>query len=183
MHMYIMAVQPNQGSRSKETQNREITPENADRMQNAHFRARHRGYCSPSRSASGTGSIQTIWAPLHRSFAPRQRVVARTRAEMPPSLGREKIVRKFTIWAEWTSRTPNKSHTRTPRCTALPTEALQPPSKRERGSSSRRRTAPKNKKNHPVQKPTMSLDLRTTDTLSCGCIDLYHWAINPFTAQ
>jgi hypothetical protein len=102
-----------------------------------------------------------------------------------PSLGREKIVRKFTIWAVWTSRTPNKSHTRTPRCTALPTEALQPPSKRERGSSSRRRTAPKNKKNHPVQKPTMSLDLRTTDTLSCNtmCVYcLYHWAINPFTA-
>ena len=95
MHMYIMAVQPNQGSRSKETQNREIIPENADRMQNAHFRARHRGNCSPSRSASGTGSIQTIWAPLHRSFAPRQRVVARIRAEIPPSLGREKISRNL----------------------------------------------------------------------------------------
>jgi hypothetical protein len=80
MHMYIMTVQPNQGSRSKETQNREITPENADRMQNADLR----GNSSPSRSASGTGSIQTIWAPLHRSFAPRQRVVARIRAEMPP---------------------------------------------------------------------------------------------------
>ena len=183
MHMYIMAVQPNQGSRSKETQNREITPENADRMQNAHSRGRHRGNSSPSRSASGTGSIQTIWAPLHRSFAPRQRVVARIRAEIPPSLGREKIVRKFPPGTEWTSRTPNKSHTRTPRCTALPTEALQPPSKRERGSSSRRRTVPKNKKNHPVQKPTMSLDLRTTDTLLCRYINLYRWAINPFTAQ
>ena len=95
MHMYIMAVQPNQGSRSKETQNREIIPENADRMQNAHSRERHRGNSSPRRSASGTGSIQTIWAPLHRSFALRQRVVARIRAEMPPSLGREKIFRNL----------------------------------------------------------------------------------------
>ena len=76
MHMDIMTIQPNQGSRSKETQNREISPENADRMQNADFRERHRGNSSPSRSASGTGSIQTIWVRLHRSFAPRQRVFA-----------------------------------------------------------------------------------------------------------
>ena len=129
MHMDIMTIQPNQGSRSKETQNREISPENADRMQNADFRERHRGNSSPSRSASGTGSIQTIWVRLHRSFAPRQRVFA---PKCPP-LGREKISRNLLhglygrAGATSPRPTPNKSHTRNPRCTALATEALQAP--------------------------------------------------------
>ena len=152
MHMDIMTIQPNQGSRSKETQNREISPENADRMQNADFRERHRGNSSPSRSASGTGSIQTIWARLHRSFAPRQRVVARIRAEMPPSLGREKIFRNLLHGLNGRAE-PRINHTHAihaarhwPQKLYKPPIQTRPTRVRDRGSSSRWRTVPKNKK-------------------------------------
>ena len=131
MHMDIMTIQPNQGSRSKETQNREISPENADRMQNADFRERHRGNSSPSRSASGTGSIQTIWVRLHRSFAPRQRVVARIRAEMPPSLGREKIFRNLLHGLNGRAE-PRINHTHAIHTARhWPQKLYKPPSKRD----------------------------------------------------
>lgn len=155
MHMDIMTIQPNQGSRSKETQNREISPENADRMQNADFRERHRGNSSPSRSSSGTGSIQTIWVRLHRSFAPRQRVFApkcpppgkrKDSAKVSPRdymdepalhlLGRPRINHTHAIHAarHW----PQKLY--------KPPIQTRPTRVRDRGSRSRWRTVPKNKK-------------------------------------